>query len=282
VANNTGLPRHTVPLGVWFRTALILALVLAATTVYDNYYRDTNPYIRAAGEKIARFERNPDKPLVVAIGASLLMQATPRDWHGNDFDWLRLIIQGSRLGDFAAVTDEVIALKPALVVIGLHQFVHIPYDVKLRRAFKRLLRVPLEAAGLIAPSKMAHFEMDGCGGGMQLDAALEHVEEQFSSPGHGIPSSAVLESFMQHNIPVLIVRVPMLEAIESGVAQRRAWLQTVQRDAASLGLEIDDPGWRNLDEKYFCPDHIHMDDTGKKRFSAWLAPEIRARLVASE
>lgn len=266
-----------VPLGVWPKTVLILAMAMAATTAYDVYYRYNNPYIRAVEQRIAGFERRPDKPLVVAIGASLMMLGTPRDWPQNDFDWLRLIIQGSRLDDFAAVADEITALKPDLVVIDLHQFIAKPYGARLRQAFKRLIRAPLEAAGLIRRTS-THFERDACGIGLPFDRALGNVKEEFGSPANEISSSSVLESFTSKGIPVVIVRVPMFAGIESKAGDRNEWIENAQRAAAKRGLEIHDPGWRDLGERYFCPDKIHMSDAGEEIFSRWLAPEITSEL----
>lgn len=266
-----------VPLGVWAKTALIVAVTMAVTTAYDVYYRYNNPYIRAVEQRIARFERHPGKPLVVAIGASLMMLGTPRDWPRDDFDWLRLIIQGSRLEDFAAVTDEIVALDPDLVVIDLHQFVDKPYGVRLRRAFKRLMRAPLEAAGWIRRAT-THFEGDACGRGLEFAQALDHVKEEFGSPTNTILSSSMLDSFESKGIPVAIVRVPMFAGIESKAGDRNEWMENAQRAAGTRGLKIHDPGWRDLGERYFCPDKTHMSDAGEKVFSRWLAPEISAAL----
>lgn len=273
--------KHALPIGVWFKTALILALAVAVTTAYDRYYAYTNPYIRAAEQRIEQFDRNPDKPLVVAIGASLMMLGTPREWRESRFDWLRLIIQGSRLDDFAAVADDVIELKPDLVVVDLHQFIDKPYGIHLRQAFKRLLRAPLEAFGLIR-KPTAHFDTSTCGKGLERDRALERIKKQFSSQENDIFSSSVLKAFMANDVPIAVIRVPMLADIESGVSERRTWLESANRDAAKLGLEIHDPGWRDLGDRYFCPDKIHMRETGEKLFSAWLAQRIAGALDSPE
>ncbi|MGA8259166.1 MAG: hypothetical protein WB783_03035 [Arenicellales bacterium] len=279
LARGTGKRKYPIPPGVWLKTALILALAVAATTAYDVHYRRGNPYIRAVEQRIANFKRDPGKPLVVAIGGSLTMLGTPRDWSGQPFDWLRLIIQGSTLNDFAAATNDIVALKPDLILIDLHQFIHKPYDLRLRRAFKHLLRAPLEAYRLIKPAP-SQFEIDACGSGLDLDGALEHIKEQFSSPENDIASSPMLEAFMDKGIPVAIIRVPMLRDIESRVKEKQVWLRKARRDAATLGLEIHDPHWEDLDERYFCPDKTHMSRAGERIFSAWLAPRITAELSA--
>lgn len=278
-AGRVGTRKHSLPLGVWWKTAVILALVVAATTAYDLYYKRTNPYIRVVEQRIARFDHSPDKPLVIAVGASLMMLGTPRDWPDTEFDWLRLIIQGSRLDDFVAVTDDIIGLEPDLIVLDLHQFIEKPYSVHLRQAFKRLMRAPLEAYGLLR--RQSQFERDGCGGGLDLDTALDRVSEQFESPGDEI-SSPLLDEFLDQDIPVVIVRVPMIAEIEAQVEERNQWLEAVRRDARARGLEVLDSGWRDLDAKYFCSDHIHMNGNGERLFGAWLEPRIEAKLESLE
>lgn len=278
-AGRVGTRKHSLPLGVWVKTAVIVALVVAATTAYDLYYRHTNPYIRVVEQRIARFDHSRDKPLVVAVGASLMMLGTPRDWPDAEYDWLRLIIQGSRLDDFETVTDDIVRLEPDLIVLDLHQFIDKPYSVHLRQAFKRLLRAPLEAYGLIR--RRSQFEHEGCSGGGDLDTALDRVSKQFESPGDEI-SSSMLDEYSERGIPVVIVRVPMIAEIEAKVDERNEWLKAIQRDARARELQILDTGWRNLDASHFCADHVHMNGNGERVFSAWLESRIEARLESLE
>lgn len=271
--------KSIVPIGVWIKTLAMLLLLIGATTLYDRYYKQNNSYIQAVQDRLNTSTHESDKPLVVAIGASLEMLATPRDWQTDEFYWLRVIIQGSQLDDFAPVTDDVLRLKPDLVVIGLHQFIEKPYARRLREAFKRLLRAPLESTGLIH-SRINQHEVTRCSGSSaSTQEVITHIQDQFQSPHNTLLSSRVLQTILANDIPVLILRTPMLEDIETNATNRNVWLETAYQNLEALGLDMLETS-RMLDQAYFCPDQQHANPMGEIEISKWLKTQLVNTLEA--
>jgi hypothetical protein len=263
------------PIGVIARAGVLLAITILVTVVYDLHWWNTNEYVAAAARRIEEFQPRLDRPLVVLIGSSVEMLATPMYWENDEFDWLRLIIQGSTIDEFRAVADELVRLDPDLVVIGMGSLIANPRVDRLRAAFKRMLRAPLEELGVIR----ATFRHDNrsCGNGVYSpEEALERSNVYFQDGRNQLASSDVIEHLLEGNIPFATMRTNMVDAIEESSIPRKSWLMSFREEARERSIPILENDLV-LDESYFCADHFHMNDRGQRVFTEWLKVTLLER-----
>ena len=268
------------PLRVWGFTLLVCGLLFVAVSAYDYYYNRHNPYIERIEEHIVAFKPANDKPLVVTMGASLEMLSTHRNWEAEEFEWFRLIFQGSRIGNFNPVASHIVNLNPDLLILGLHLFKPASYIAKTRRALRRLVRMPLEHQGIIA--RLNHFEVAGCTGSIwEMDRALDRIKREFNGLDNSLDSSMFLEQVLEAGIPVIFIRTPLITELETQVRERSIWLERIRNDSQQRGLDIYETGWM-LDRSFFCRDLLHMNEKGRERFSNWLKPIVNDALQTAQ
>ena len=283
--NQSALGRYTTlmvtrkssfPAGIIIRTFILLLVTLAGTAIYDLYWKNTNVYITAVSNRLESFETDGRRPLVVLIGTSQEMLSTSRTWRNDEFDWLRLIIQGSRIREFTPVVDEIIAFDPDLVVLGMSLFGPDPYLEQTRAAFKRMLRAPLEATGVM--SRTFRHDNDSCGAGVYtVDEALARTDAIYLNPRNELASSSVVSDILSAGISLVILRTPLQRGIEEESLVLENWIGIFSQDARELEIpfiEHDD----SLDGQYFCPDNFHMNNRGQRLYQAWLKRELLAQL----
>ena len=264
------------PIGVITRAGILLLLTILLTVFYDLIWRNTNEYVAAAAGRIEEFQPHSDRPLVVLIGTSLEMLATPRYWDTDEFDWLRLIIQGSTIDEFRAVADELVDLEPDLgVVIGMGLLISDTRVDRLRAALKRMLRAPLETLGVIRATY--RHENRGCGSGVySLEEALERSDTYYQDSRNELASSYVIERLMEGNIPFATMRTNMVDVIEKSSIPKRSWLTSFREEAREQSVSILENDLV-LDESLFCADHFHMNDRGQEVFTEWLKDTLVKR-----
>jgi hypothetical protein len=268
------------PLRVWGFTLLVCGLLFAAVSAYDYYYNRHNRYIERIEEHIVAFKPANDKPLVVTMGASLEMLSTHRNWETEEFEWFRLIFQGSRIGNFNPVASHIVNLNPDLLILGLHLFKPASYVGNTRRALRRLVRMPLEHQGIIA--RRNQFEVAGCTGSIwEMDRAVDRIKREFNGLSNSLDSSPFLDQIRKAGISVILIRIPLITELETQVPERNFWLTRLSNDSQRLGLKIYETGW-TLDKSFFCDDLLHMNEKGRERFSNWLKPIVNDALQTAQ
>lgn len=270
------------PLSLWAVTLILAASLFMIAVFLDQRHAKSNPAIDLVARKInnysqTRAAKQARKPLVVGIGNSLLMMSTPYDWQPAEFYWLRLVIQGGKVRDFALVSDQIAALEPDLVVIGLNTLRADSLPVRTRRSVKRLARRPFEMLGMLAQNARYEQDRSGCSVWSQ-QRVTQRISKQFESIENDLENTKLLQTLIEQNIPVAVFQEPILAQLEDSLDSRQRWLEKFDRDALRNQLAVHRMG-RSFDKSYFCEDLMHMSNKGVADFTPWLKSLVVDLLV---
>lgn len=213
-------------------------------------------YLNGEGVPSEIFESR-NKPLVVAIGDSLLRYSTPREqWLGEGFSWLRLSVSSARWYDFVVLKPLLEKLKPRYILVQDSLFLEAD-NLPLKKIKRVIIGIFRKGGG-----KHCHYPATNFSIKQKQRDRVKHVEKLEHRYRNSLPirdgAFEFLSELQSIGGEVIVIHFPREESWTPSV-ENGQWLPYLESELAPRGIELLTVGQPLPTSHYLDGAHVNRD-----------------------